>query len=263
MRKTIRLTESELKDVVMEALDELDWRTYANAATGRARQAAGGERFNRHGRVNNQLSGDLAAMAGDRLNQKYSGGEGHPHCDLELTYNGDGRQDGPRWHAYTRTDNGRSYIDGSGAESGGHERPPMDGEVASYIGGRSSYGKGRGWRDADGGTLDEAVSRAVRRYLLREDVDTGQVPSAQDREDAASGRMSFDSRPEIQAARKELRRLRNMIDTVEGEGGDIGPIRMAIRNINDHYFNGDYLWHLGRGDEWVDHKGWVGKDSGR
>lgn len=137
----------------------------------------------------------------------------------------------------------------------------MDGEVASYIGGRSSYEKGRGWRDADGGTLDEAISRAVRRYLLREEVDMGQAQSAQDREDAAMGRMSFENRPEIQAARKELRRLRNMIEDVESEGGDTAQIRTAIRDIKNHYFNGDYLWHLGRGDEWVDHKGWVGKDG--
>ncbi|MCR5065294.1 MAG: hypothetical protein K6A67_05930 [Bacteroidales bacterium] len=32
MKKTIRLTESDIRRMVMEAMNELDWKTYANAA---------------------------------------------------------------------------------------------------------------------------------------------------------------------------------------------------------------------------------------
>ena len=104
--------------------------------------------------------------------------------------------------------------------------------------------------------LKKLIKESVNR-IIQEEVDMGQIPSAQDKEDRARSRMNFDNRPEIRAAHRELRNLRHSIEDVENEGGDIDQIRKEIRNINNHYFDGNYLWHLRRGDKWIDYKGWV------
>ena len=92
--------------------------------------------------------------------------------------------------------------------------------------------------------------------MLNEDIDMGQISSYSDKEDRKLDRANFENRPEIIAARKELRRLRNLIDDIESEGGDITPITQKLRNISDHYFDGNYIWHLQRGDNWDDSTGW-------
>lgn len=108
--------------------------------------------------------------------------------------------------------------------------------------------------------LKKLIKESVNR-VIQEEVDMGQISSVQDKEDGARSHMNFDNRPEIRAAYRELRNLRNSIENVENEGGDINPIREKIRNINNHYFDGDYLWHLGRGDKWVDYKGWFDENG--
>ncbi len=108
--------------------------------------------------------------------------------------------------------------------------------------------------------LTNLIKESVNR-IIQEEVDMGQILSAQDKEDRARSRMNFDNRPEIRAAYRELRNLRYCIEDVENEGGDITPIRKKIRNINNHYFDGDYLWHLGRGDKWIDYKGWFDENG--
>lgn len=109
--------------------------------------------------------------------------------------------------------------------------------------------------------LKHLIMESVNR-IIQEETDMGQILSAQDREDRARSRMDFDNRPEIRAAYRELRNLRNSIEDVENEGGDIDQIRKEIRNIKNHYFDGDYLWHLKRGDKWIDYKGWLdGNDN--
>lgn len=104
--------------------------------------------------------------------------------------------------------------------------------------------------------LKKLIKESVNR-IIQEEIDMGQIPGAQDKEDRASSCMSFDNRPEIRAAYRELRNLRNSIEDVENKGGDIGQIRKKMRNIKNHYFDGNYLWHLRRGDKWIDYKGWV------
>lgn len=91
---------------------------------------------------------------------------------------------------------------------------------------------------------------------LKEDIDMGQVSSWSDREVRKNDRANFNNRPEIISARKELHRLRCLIDDIETKGGDITPIRQKIQNIKDHYFDGNYIWHLQRGDKWDDSTGW-------
>ena len=108
--------------------------------------------------------------------------------------------------------------------------------------------------------LKHLIRGSVNR-IIQEVVDMGQISSAQDKEDRARSCMNFDNRPEIRAAYQELHNLRNSIEDVENEGGDITPIRQKIRNIKNHYFDGDYLWHLRRGDKWIDYKGWVDEND--
>ena len=103
--------------------------------------------------------------------------------------------------------------------------------------------------------LSRIVKESVKR-VLNEDIDMGQISSYSDKEDRKLDRANFENRPEIIAARKELRRLRNLIDDIESEGGDITPITQKLRNISDHYFDGNYIWHLQRGDNWDDSTGW-------
>ena len=108
--------------------------------------------------------------------------------------------------------------------------------------------------------LTNLIKESVNR-IIQEEVDMGQILSAQDKEDRARSRMDFDNRPEIRAAYRELRNLRYSIEDVENEGGDITPIRKKMRNIKNHYFDGDYLWHLRRGDKWIDYKGWFDENG--
>ena len=107
--------------------------------------------------------------------------------------------------------------------------------------------------------LKHLIKESVKKVC--EEIDMGQIPSAQDREDRARSCINFDNRPEIRAAKQELRNLRYSIEDVEKEGGDITPIRKEIRNINNHYFDGNYLWHLRRGDKWIDYKGWFDENG--
>lgn len=107
--------------------------------------------------------------------------------------------------------------------------------------------------------LKHLIKESVKKVY--EEIDMGQIPSAQDREDRSRNCINFDNRPEIRAAKQELRNLRYSIEDVEKEGGDITTIRKEIRNINNHYFDGDYLWHLRRGDKWIDYKGWFDENG--
>jgi len=108
--------------------------------------------------------------------------------------------------------------------------------------------------------LKQIVMESVKR-VLKEEVDIGQILSSYDNKVARQNRMNLENRPEITAARKELRRLRNSIEDVEQKGGDITPIRQKMINISNHYFDRNYIWHLQRGDKWVDFKGWFDIDG--
>ena len=64
-KQTIKLNESQLRQMVREALNELDWKTYANAARKRA------ERDKRGGGRNEKVR-QLDKAASDALNKKFN-----------------------------------------------------------------------------------------------------------------------------------------------------------------------------------------------
>ena len=64
-KQTIKLNESQLRNIIKEALNELDWKTYANAARKRA------ERDKRGGGRNEKVR-QLDKAASDALNKKFN-----------------------------------------------------------------------------------------------------------------------------------------------------------------------------------------------
>lgn len=92
------------------------------------------------------------------------------------------------------------------------------------------------------GTVEDDMNaglkgRELKKYnAVNEDIDMGQIPSYQDKMDKARSRERFESNPEIQAARKEIRKLRNLIDDYENEGKPTEELTNRIIQIKNKYF---------------------------
>lgn len=105
MKKTIRLTESDIRRMVMEALNELDPRTYANYSRGRAAQ----------GDYKKAVYGQRAAI--DAWNRDYE--------KDELTPNGFVQQD-PRGYGYWTGYDRDSYRMPQGNVKNSHRKIKWD-----------------------------------------------------------------------------------------------------------------------------------------
>lgn len=179
MKKRIRLTESDLRNIVREAINELNWKTYANAAKKRAWQ----------GDPKNSVK-DLDAAANKELEKLYS-------IPKENAYY--------RWISspeikttkYNRISDPNTYISKQFIKFPNHEHPmfqdrylsitddddeypindyeldlynsvtdPIDRksrkDLINYTQGKSKYVKGKGWLDED---INEAVYHTLRKYL--------------------------------------------------------------------------------------------------
>lgn len=73
--------------------------------------------------------------------------------------------------------------------------------------------------------INRIVEKSIKR-ILREEVDMGQIPSAQDMK-SRRGKMS----PREAEIRKQIRKLRQQIDRYEEEGKDIKPIQKQIDKL--------------------------------
>ena len=70
---------------------------------------------------------------------------------------------------------------------------------------------------------------------MREEIDTGQVPSSQDREQARRDRDNRDADPERKKANAEIRKIRHMIDEYESEGKPTNELTKRIQDIKKRY----------------------------
>jgi hypothetical protein len=193
-RKTIRLTESDIRRMVMEAMDELDWKTYANAAD-KAYQTKTKLAPTMYGDTpvrDMDLVRKFRNAKADAINNKYFNGED----ESEYFPNGGnfakGEYDMPPTvhHGKLSYQPGTEYYGnspityhGSGAFTGGYTGPAtyddlvnafngdeekarnfmaMCQEFFDYKKGKYDYKKGKGWTKDE---LEEAVTRAIHKYL--------------------------------------------------------------------------------------------------
>jgi hypothetical protein len=129
MKKTIQLSESDIKRMVMEVINELDWKTYMNAANKRYQQAYS----NNSGRSDNPK----AVEKGNALYQKAAQTFQDQHkTPISNASNPSWRDNNPGSNA------GRDYT--------------------KYTNKQSQYNQGQGWTNE---SIEEAISRAIRKYL--------------------------------------------------------------------------------------------------
>lgn len=193
MKQTIKINESDIRRMVMEALNELDWKTYANAAD-KAYQTKTKLAHTMYGDTpvrDMDLVQKFRNAKADAINNKYFNGED----ESEYFPNGgnfaNGEYDMPptvhhgklSYDPGTKYDNSPIAYNGSGAFTGGYRGPATYDELVNafngdeekarnfmamcqeffdYKKGKYKYEKGKGWTK-DG--LDEAVTRAIRKYL--------------------------------------------------------------------------------------------------
>ena len=197
MKQTIRLTESDIRRMVMEAMNELDWKTYANAgkqATKRGFANYWKEKgVNGYDAISNAAKERVRAKrfgnaAKDAFNRDFgyqSGEDMHDDNYQRVGMGGDfGASDefAPHvagWkHATTTKDDGYESFNKFPYGSYTSERTPegffgdnpdailaynnAKDEIDNYNKGNYRYEKGKGWTKDE---LEEAVTRAIRKYL--------------------------------------------------------------------------------------------------
>lgn len=129
MKKVVRLTESDIRRMVMEAMNELDWKTYMNAANKRYQQAYS----NNSGRSDNSK----AVEKGNTLYQKA---------------------------AQTFQDKYKTSINNASNPSWRNNNPGSNAgrDFTKYTSKQSQYNQGQGWTNE---SIEEAVTRAIHKYL--------------------------------------------------------------------------------------------------
>ena len=197
MKQVIRLTESDIRRMVMESMNELDWKTYANAGKQAAKK--GVANYWREKGVNGYDAISKAAKervrakrfgnaAKDAFNRDFgyqSGEDMHDDNYQRVGMGGDfGASDefaphAAGWkHATTTKDDGYESFNKFPYGSYTSERTPEEffgdnpdaiiaynnakDEIDNYKKGKYDYKKGKGWTKDE---LEEAVSRAIRKYL--------------------------------------------------------------------------------------------------
>lgn len=167
MKKTIRLTESDIRRMVMEAMNELDWKTGVAAA--KAAEKKGDPRKDK-----------FLKYANDKFKEKYRDNDyfvsdlGTDRAGMSRSYNVDDPNTRGSHHFMNVDKNGASgnihVWDGNGHgwqddwtddfNSEYHYGDDDYGlhDLRNYYTGKSRYEKGKGW-------MEEAVTRAIRKYL--------------------------------------------------------------------------------------------------
>lgn len=156
-RKLIRLSESDLHNIVKESVDkiltELDWRTYASAAKKRdaQRQELGNNATDKGGNRLTRLRNNLDSASSDALTSKYGQmyNNGYPTNNANIdtrngyqsvtTNNFDGNG---KWSRGEYNHNNKGNVD----KQGYNIDSSMDDEVEDYMNGKSKYVNGKGWQ---------------------------------------------------------------------------------------------------------------------
>lgn len=193
MKKTIRLTESDIKKMVMEAMNELDWKTYDKAAK-RAYQTKTKLVPTMYGYTRERdmdLVHNFRNAKADAINNKYFKGEDESDYFPNGGNFAKGEYDTPPtvYHGRISYEPGTEYDDspimyhGGGPFTGGYKGSAtyddlvkafngdeekarnfmaMCQEFFDYKKGKYEYKKGIGWTTDK---LNEAVACAIRKYL--------------------------------------------------------------------------------------------------
>lgn len=155
MKKTIQLKESDITRMVMEAVNELDWKTYANAAKKRQEQGADYDTI-----FNLQRAADLD------LKRKYGGQHLVDTRDEGQTF-----VYGPHYENYAKRPlNNNKYFEpvinntyNDDAEYYGFE------DISDFVRGNYEYKPykegGKGWTKKNESIVREAVNRTLRKYI--------------------------------------------------------------------------------------------------
>ncbi len=172
MKQTIRLTKTDLNNIIRESINELDWRTYANAAK-KADSMDDNDRadkFRSHamqtaGKTHRNKNGELSRASVD------FGDDGKPYPygwkkDVWGKYHEiEGFGDGPEGYSYTSDDYpGDTFAvnpDYLGDLTSQHYRK-LEKQANDYQLNKSEYVPGEGWKAKE---LDEFISRAIRKVL--------------------------------------------------------------------------------------------------
>lgn len=188
-RKTIRLTESDISRMIMEAMNELDWKTYANAAKKRFDQldddsveGTWNDKFHKaynlekaaNSAFDNEYIGDMKYdTLGDKLKGKHS-----PTFNGYMQLGNKDRMPYGTINGYNKsggkifsTDKGVYHSNGGGLTTPGKffknkevadAYSKANDELWDYDKGNYRYEKGKGWTKDE---LEEAITRAIRKYL--------------------------------------------------------------------------------------------------
>ena len=159
MKRTFKLRESELKRMIAEsvkgAINELDWKTYANAAK-KAREQGRDSRwdFDRatERALDKQYGGHHLVSTDNETYQDF-----HTYNDDPFSTNYD-----RAWRPLEGHEDFGSYADVHDSK-----KPYGNEDVADFVHGRSKYVKGKGWEtnESINRKIDRIVSESIRRNI--------------------------------------------------------------------------------------------------
>ncbi len=167
MKRRIRLTEGNLRRLVESALNELDWKTYANA---------GKKAYDRGQRDRSDRFYNKAIDAYNDKDYYDYDGEGLPR-ENGVSYMGPNGSYGPcddvgGMAIHHRDDNDNTVTTGDFGNGGNLEDwdwddyPEFD-DMKKYYTGRSKYTKGKGWENESRRRMVNAITESVIRRLRR------------------------------------------------------------------------------------------------
>lgn len=195
MKKTIKLKESDITRMVMEAVNELDWKTYANAAKKRKEQGNWQSSDELRKQMVNSFNDKYATS--DNENNSYNGINTDKSASFQMDNGAMGDEGGLVLNSKITQNNGNypQYINRryrSGLENDMYNQLPQQGlwygqhgmsdddkttkqpitwsdkvrdkaskginDVDNYHNGKSEYIKGKGW-------VDECVNKVIRKYI--------------------------------------------------------------------------------------------------
>ena len=191
MKQTIKLTENDIRRMVMEAMNELDWKTYQNAAKSAHLKALDNYGNNPDFDVDNYNEyltklGRFSRAAEDAFNQEHGYDNGRYHIGLRSDRHGSNVRTPSTQHfpyhddSRIRTYDRKNTFNWMGTKMEtpldldySFDRGLVPGEVndkydaakqelEDYKTGKSRYEKGKGWTKDE---LEEAVTRSIRKYL--------------------------------------------------------------------------------------------------
>ena len=181
--KSIRLTESELRDLIKEALNELDWKTGVSAAkSAEKKKDPRKDKFLKYAtdRMKSQYpnrkhegefqDGTMTTTSfGPYLNTKYGymnayGTSGEYDTEYHKSF-GDRGVKGYGKMGFSNgihTEWGEPTNSFVGLEPSEWDWDNMSNDMENYYTGKSKYEKGKGWTKDE---LEESITRAIHKYL--------------------------------------------------------------------------------------------------